>query len=155
MLPLHERLHDDAFDFDGPADWGAYDDYESLERRPCSCPFDDAGVPLSDGCKNCNPVDGECKPTGFGIERYEDPALQPANDYAASLWIGGPYQNYSAWPGLRKDARDRRWAETTQHDADLYRRSERVWDGICGFAKNHAEAVRRYEAWVKRAKTSR
>lgn len=72
--------------------FGAGDDYDPMYEGPgdapkCArewndwrvCCCDDAGKFVGPGCRECNPPDHENKPYGWGIERFEDPALEAAN----------------------------------------------------------------------------
>jgi hypothetical protein len=43
------------------------------------CCLDEDNKFVGPGCRHCCPVDHECKPTGFGIEKFEDPAMDAAN----------------------------------------------------------------------------
>ncbi len=121
------------------------------------------------GCRGCDPVDHESKPYGWGIESFEDPALQLAN---AATWAEidkrGGYKYTSAscsvgtdsmgrlrWYGPRAGRldmafRDACWSAWTKHNLTLERVSERVWDALCECCKSHKEAVRRYASWCKR-----
>lgn len=112
-------------------------------------------------CKGCDPVDHECKPHGFGIERFEDPALLEANDHAAGMVIlsGSMYRspvgvyssNYSQTSDTRRAARDARWQANSKHSKRRERHSDIVWDRLCDCCETHSEAVHRYKAWAKKA----
>ncbi len=74
--------HETTFEYDPVPD---FDDGPSSEfrcgRGPLGIPCcrDDDGAVVSDGCRHCNPPDYEGKPYGWGLERFEDPALERAN----------------------------------------------------------------------------
>lgn len=125
------------------------------------------------GCKHCDPVDYECKPYGFGIESFEDPALAEAN---AAMWAEidkrGAGKYTSAWledwgmyagrslKSIRptkadRELRDFCWRFWSKHSKRRERHSNIVWERICNECETHTEAVTKYKAWAKRAVTIR
>jgi hypothetical protein len=150
MLPMHERLMDEAFEMGGPADEGdLYGDMDPRDaedyygRGPCKCPIYDPedGVDPGRGCRKCNPPMFDCKPGVEGIDKYKDPAFLAANAWTSSLWIGGPYRQYEART-VRREMRDKTWAETTTHNAKLERASEAYEE----WAKNALATINRKAA---------
>lgn len=109
-------------------------------------------------CRGCNPVDHEAKPYGWGLERWEDPALEEANRAVNQRmgWVYGAYslachQVYGGvWHAYRPQ-RDELWAALSKHDRALERRSRLVWDALCDCCETHTEAVGRYTRWAERA----
>ena len=102
------------------------------------------------GCRGCDPVDHECKPYGWGIEHFEDPALQVANEDVNARWFGGPYQQLDYWPA-KKPLRDAIWARLSRHNAKREAQSERLWERLCDECQTHGEAVKKYTAWAEKA----
>jgi hypothetical protein len=159
--------HEQTFDSDPAPDC---DDPRDCEPRCGGC-----WQANGDGCRDCSPPDHENKPSGFGIDACEDPALERAN---AAMWAevnkrpGGKYT--SAWvetwgmyagrslhhrcnPVTDSDREFRNlcWRVWSKRSARRERHSDRVWDRLCDECQTHGEAVRRYEAWARRAVTVR
>lgn len=121
------------------------------------------------GCRHCDPPDHECKPYGWGIERFEDPALARANE---AMWAeidrrgGCKYTSAvcgietwglfaGRWSGPRPtDAdvafRDLCWRVWTSHNPSLERAARRKWDRLCDCCQTHRQAVERYSRWAER-----
>lgn len=136
---LDDSRYDD-FDFGGPADGGCYVDA-----------FDDRDGPYGPGS---DPVMHDCRPYGWGIESFEDPALLAANETMNARWFGGPYRclswsemiAYGAW----HQERNRLWQQASTRDARIQSEAERRWDRFCGTSKTHTEACLRYSRWANR-----
>lgn len=182
-IPCDTR--DDTFDMDGPADEGAgypdlmHDDNDYYGDG-CTCGrsarrYDDyadgngngkidydAFYAAYPGCPGCDPIMSDSKPYGFGIDSFEDPALQEANAYAAGkvLLACSMYQplitdwspNYVVLSAARREIRNQRWAANSRHDKALEKRSDRFWERLCDECKTHHEAVEKYTAWAKKQK---
>ncbi len=105
-----------------------------------------------EGCKGCDPIDQENKPHGWGVERFEDPALDEANRYAIreTLRSYGAYSLACGKVWSNRLLRDQRWAACSSHDNELERLSDRVWDALCDCCQTHKEAIRRYGKWCER-----
>ena len=132
------------------------EDYDPMYTGP-----DDRGDPLA--------PDRECKPYGWGIEKFEDDALTRANE---AMWAeigkrnintytsaGSYLETWGIFAGRPKavnaspadrEFRDFCWRVWTTWDARLWRRSERVWDRLCDTCKTHERAVQLYERWASR-----
>lgn len=122
------------------------------------------------GCRHCDPVDLELKPHGFGIERFEDPALGLAN---AAMWaeidkrgwhkyvsagaqiVAAGFLYAGRWTGgpcmtdADREFRDSCWQAWSRWSEPLWRRSERVWIRFCDESETHDKAVAAYKAWAK------
>jgi hypothetical protein len=143
---------DDTFEMDGPADEGA--GYPDLMHDD-----NDYYGPGRD------PIQWDCKPYGFGIDRFEDPALQEANEYAAGkvLLAFSMYQpvvdpcgkDYGLVSAARMEIRNQRWAANSRHDKALERQSDQEWDRLCDECQTHREAVERYTRWAKQVTDGR
>ncbi len=160
------------FDFDGPADSGAapdpmYDSDDYYGHGRCTCGYqaamadrqfdDDIRAEYFAGCSGCDPIMADCKPHGFGIENFEDPALTAANLYVQGRMdaVFGAYSlsfhgNGKTWNSFKPE-RDRFWVAISTHNEALELRSEKVWDALCNCCQTHREAVKRYTRWAKRA----
>ncbi len=130
------------------------DEYERACGRPrCGGPVSQGtelvgGCP---GCRYCDPPDHECKPYGWGIESFEDPALAEANRRVTNGWFGGPYRRLPC----PRETRDAIWCRLSTRHRRRERHSDIVWDRLCDEAETHREAVARYTAWAARAVTRR
>lgn len=157
--------HDDAYDFGGPADAGYRGDDcdpyyldDHYGRRPCNCPRPETAEDAAThpGCRKCNPPEFDNCPYGWGIERFEDPALDIAREDANSRWLGGPYRSYNCYNypedcyRRRKEMRDEFWAYRSTHNAKLAAKAKKVWDGLCDKCETHHEAVERYSKWAEK-----
>lgn len=182
---------DSARDFTGTMEeFGPGDDYDPMDENapggtprcghgpfrdiPCCCDHD--GKFVGPGCRECNPPDHECKPYGFGIERFEDPAMDRANRetknrrpaalyttagaYARTYWTGkcdGRGRPVTGVvieePACANDTewRDMLWRAYSTWDGKLARRSERIWTRLCEECETHTDAKAKYERWAKRA----
>lgn len=141
------------------------DEYDSWHEGPrCGGPWRETpwgwegGCP---GCRHCDPVDSELKPYGFGIERFEDPALAEANRRAherLGLQYGAYslhwWQNGGTWSAF-KPGRDAEWARASRQSLRRLRHSDIVWGRLCDECETHSEAARRYKQWALRAVTVR
>lgn len=117
------------------------------------------------GCRHCDPVDNECKPYGWGVEKFEDPALAAANEEArreserhglgmyTSAFVSDNWYSRGCLisPPWNRDYRDFLWRAWSKWSARRWRHSEIVWERICNEAETHRLAVERYTAWAKRA----
>lgn len=151
---------DDTYDFGGPADAGYRgDDMDQMDLDSpygcarCTCgrqanrydrDFDSHAFA---GCRGCDPVMHDCKPHGFGIERFEDPALLEANERSRLEWRGGPYQRLP----MSREERDAIWKRNSVQSLRRLRHSEIVWDRLVDSCETHSEAVEKYKRWAKRA----
>lgn len=134
------------------------DDYDPMYEGPGDDPRCGGPVYREDhnvgcpGCRECCPPDHECKPYGFGIETFEDPALAEANHFVNTRYCmaGSMYRvpGWSETAAARFGERDRRWKANSTHDARRLRRSNRVWDRLCDECETHGEAVEKYETWA-------
>jgi hypothetical protein len=86
----------------------------------CGGPVFEGGAQVGDcpGCRHCDPPDRECKPYGWGIESFEDPALAEANRRCHSCWVGGPYRRL----GCPRATRDALWRRLSTHSRRDQRR---------------------------------
>lgn len=136
----------ETFDADGVGDRDPmYDDAPSGGPKCGGCGLDDEGRWVGPGCRHCCPVDHECKPYGFGIERWEhDGYLRLRRELAGSIIAPMSWEQAGRcalkWSGfsVRRE-----------------RHSDIVWDRICDESETHDEAVERYTAWARRAVTVR
>jgi hypothetical protein len=129
--------------------------------------YDHRDYPEADlfpGCQGCDPVMHDSKPYGWGVERFEDPALAEANGYAGGLVIlaGSMYRSPPQLADgdyrtsdTRREIRDQRWAANSTQSKRRLRHSDIVWGRICDEADGHSDAVRRYKVWANRAVTVR
>lgn len=138
-------------------------DYDCLHGSPkCGGPLRETpwgwegGCP---GCRRCDPVDHECKPYGFGFERFEDPALTEANRAINNRQdaVCGAYSLHwhgkgGCWKMFRPE-RDRLWEALTTQNRKLTVASDRKWFVICDRAETHGEAVRLYREWAEQTVT--
>lgn len=97
------------------------------------------------GCRGCDPVDAECKPYGWGIEKFEQEAMLNRARQLKHWWS----------PAVSVEPIDWEYAKTlafrwSGFDYALLRMSERVWDGLCDCCETHREALAKYAAWCKR-----
>jgi hypothetical protein len=111
-------------------------------------PTDDADRWLSghEATFDYDPVDHECCPYGWGVERFEwQPAYRLIREWRANwaVTVGGSYPAGPEWFD-----RALGW---TGFDFDLARKAGRVWDCLCGCCETHTEAIARYARWAKRA----
>jgi hypothetical protein len=96
------------------------------------------------GCRHCEPPDHECKPYGWGIERFErEDILSRARQLIH--WWGAVSVEPLGWQRARELAF--RWSG---YDAALERQSKRAWDALCDCCETHGEAAARYAAWCER-----
>jgi hypothetical protein len=130
---------DPAPDFDGME----YDDYRGGPK--CGgCGTDDNGRWIGPGCRHCFPPDHECKPYGFGIERWDfEPRMRLVRELSATAWFTG-----LTWDQCRECAT--KWSGFSNR---RLRHSNKVWDRLCDECETHTEAVEKYEQWAKRAVT--
>ena len=157
------NLTDDADRMVGGCDtFGPGDDYDPMYEGPgdgepkCGGPrYEQDGHNLGcPGCRHCDPVDHECKPYGFGIERFEDPALLEANEFVATrVYLAGsmyrsPGGGWYETRDARMGERNRRWQANTRFDECRLRRSVRLWDRLCDECETHGEAVEKYSRWA-------
>jgi hypothetical protein len=133
---------------------------DDADRMPYGCdtfdadPYSDYDPMYSDDGIGDGP-DHECKPYGWGIESFEDPALTEANVYAGGLvrLAGSMYRSPGGWSetmDARMADRNARWAANSKHNTRLERASDRAWDRICDESATHAEAVAKYTRWADR-----
>ena len=137
------------------------DDNYGRERR-CTCgylaaladadTFDHHDRPDRDGfagCRGCDPVDWECQPYGFGIQRWEDRPLMAAQHACRTL--------NACRPGLLSDATYAAILEAarTIYSARRERHARRVWERLCDDCETHRQAVKRYAEWAARATSMR
>lgn len=129
---------------------------DDADRMPYGCdefgPNDDYDPMYSDDGIGAGP-DHEAKPYGWGIESFEDPALQEANEYVHSRvrLAYSMYRTPSDWyetQDARMADRNARWKANSRHDKSLERRSDRLWSYLCGECETHAEAVEKYSVWA-------
>jgi hypothetical protein len=141
------------------------DGYPSAGPGDCVNDFGELACP---GCRRCCPPDPECRPHGFGVESFEDPALAEAGRVVRErmvMFCDGPYAlratyrdcfgrdvGLSAWPALVPE-RDRLRRLISTHNDRLARAAARLWDRLCDECETHPEAVEKYTAWAKRAAT--
>jgi hypothetical protein len=151
----------DRVDYTGCEPFAPGDDYDPMyegygDEPKCGGCFRGNGI----GCRHCSPPDYEAKAYGFGIESFEDPALEEANAYANACYrmSGSMYRAMgSYWETLdaRREVRDARWQANTRHSSRRLRHSEIIWVRLCENCETHGEAVRAYKKWAKRAATVR
>lgn len=131
----------------------AYSDYDIMNSRDY---------------ENLDTPDYESKPYGFGIERFEDPALQRANEAMwAMIDVRGDGKYTSAiscietwgmfkgkYRGVRftdqdMEFRNMCWDVWSQWDRRLWEHSQRIWEHLCDRCETHGEAIDAYNKWAK------
>lgn len=123
---------------------------ESNDWRGCGC--DHTGRYVGPGCRECNPPDWDGKPYGWGLERFEDPALERANREAKALRPVAMYTTAGAYaheeptgqivevgePGSRRYVREMRVTvgtpafPDTREYRDMLWRAYSTWDAKLG-----------------------
>lgn len=157
-------LTDDAYahGYAGCEPFGPNEDYDPMyedpgdgtyrcgrgEFRDIPCCLDYDGKFVGPGCRHCNPVDPECKPYGFGIERFEQTeALRIVRELKCHAATGLIYLTGNPADWLRRALT---WVGFSFRRE---RHSDRVWERLCDECETHTEAVEKYTAWAKRAVT--
>jgi hypothetical protein len=162
-LPLHERTHNDAFDFDGPADCVYVDAFDSRDEYygygPCTCgyraamaeadayDYEPPGRECFNGCGGCDPVMHDCCPYGLGLELWEYAPRMDARAAMRAQWRGGPYCRLPV-PHCDVDAAGD--AATPERVRKLAKAASRKWQAIVGRAETHTQAVAEYKRWASR-----
>lgn len=111
--------------------------------RDIPCCVDDDGKFIGPGCRHCNPVDHECKPHGWGFERFESKDVyRLINEWRCNfpVTVGREYPAGPEW--------FRRACEWTGFNFRLERCSDRMWEKCCNECETHTEAVERYTRWA-------
>lgn len=143
------------------------DDAPGSWRPRCGGPcYEDGQNVGCQGCRHCSPPDHEDKPSGFGIERWEDPAWEEAGRIVGERtnMVFGAYSlrrtyldhfGRLAWVGAIywREERVRVWAMLTNWSARRHRHSRIVWDRLCDECETHAEARSQYGKWAALAMT--
>lgn len=118
-----------------------------------------------EGCRHCDPVQYDSKPYGFGIESFEDPALQRANEevkreqertgfglytsaFTSDSWLSRGALVSLPFNHVWRERRDFLRRCYTTHDEARERQSNHVWDVLCDECDTHTEAVQRYTDWA-------
>jgi hypothetical protein len=144
------------------------DEWEMACGMPkCGGRSEFSGYGGCNGCRHCDPPQCDSKPYGWGIESFEDPALQRANEevkrerertgfgmytsaFVSDSWLSRGALVSQPW-GWWIDRRDFLWRSYSRHDKRREAKSNRVWDRLCDECATHAEAVEKYTAWAERA----
>jgi hypothetical protein len=154
---MHATLTDDAeaYGYAGCEPFGPNEDYDPMyegfgDRPKCG------GSSLNEydqregcpGCRHCDPVDPECQPYGWGVERFEsDAALRLARELrATSLIITG--RQLDRDDPCESQRLALKW---TGFNFRLEACAERLWNRLCDVCKTHGEAVAHYTRWANKA----
>jgi len=163
-LPLHERVHNEDFDFGGPADCDYVDAFDNRDEYypygKCTCGYQAMCHGADEGnyeavrfedweniCSGCDPFEFDNCPYGFGLELWEYGPRLAERARVRGQWRGGPYRRLDV-PYEEIDAAGEK--ATPELARRLARAARGKWDRI-GSKEGitNRQAREEYTKWAK------